>query len=188
MSAQDAPYNFATASELDPWVHGAERPCYDRPVPYAWGEVTRWEGFMQDQGIRRVLCLLDGAQLGRYPRPLLGAYEAAGLQVVHVPLEDFTLPEPSTLRGMLRALEDAEKAREAVVVHCSAGIGRTGGTLAAWLAWRHGLALDDSIARVRGHARLHGAYRDPLESGRGARAALERALGALPPRLQGTGG
>lgn len=74
--------------------------------------------------------------------------EAAGLDALHLPVDDFQAP---TTRQLLRALAfiDSSLAENMpVAVHCLAGQGRTGTILAAWLL-RSGLSADDAIAEIR---------------------------------------
>lgn len=96
---------------------------------------------LRSHGIQSVLTLTE--------TPLLAhVLEAAGLEALHVPVDDFHAP---TTQQLLRALAfiDASLAENMpVVVHCLAGQGRTGTILAAWLL-RSGLSADDAIAEIR---------------------------------------
>jgi atypical dual specificity phosphatase len=72
----------------------------------------------------------------------------AGLLVFHVPIEDMEAPTQDQLDRCVSAIARANEKSMGVVVHCGAGLGRTGVVLAAYLVHK-GLAAREAISRVR---------------------------------------
>lgn len=140
---------FGPAAEDEPTVFGAPRPGYPlHRVPPA--AVAQWLAFMDAQRVRRVVCLLTAEQLAYYD-DLPASYRAhfGGACVRCAPIPDLYLADESTLtEGILPFLVDADLHGERTVVHCSAGIGRTGHVLAAWLVAGRGYSNQDAIAAV----------------------------------------
>ena len=59
-------------------------------------------------------------------RDLRALYTQDGFTVVHLPIADFGIPSASGLREALDATVREVQSGRHVVIHCSAGIGRTG--------------------------------------------------------------
>ena len=162
------PRNFAPASDRDALVFGADRPGYTAD------QVDAWIEFMLERGIRRVVCLLSDERLTRY-EDLIGAYSQRFSAVTHAAIDNHGLPSEATLERALAAIVEAERAGEPIVLHCAAGMGRTGLLASAWLCRRYGIDVDEAVAEVCSTALARGANRDPLEAGPGAREVIASA-------------
>ncbi|HEU4395034.1 MAG TPA: dual specificity protein phosphatase family protein [Planctomycetota bacterium] len=69
-------------------------------------------------------------------------------EVLHLPVRDMAAPTRAQLRRAARFLDRVIADGGRAVVHCTAGYGRTGTVLAAYLVWK-GADPDEAIHRVR---------------------------------------
>ncbi len=95
---------------------------------------------LREEGVGAVLSLTE-------QKPA-GDPGAAGLEALHVPLVDFGTPSMEDLGRAVGWISEQVQAGRAVVVHCFAGLGRTGTVLAAWLV-SEGLAPEEAVEEVR---------------------------------------
>jgi protein-tyrosine phosphatase len=105
-------------------------------------------------GVDILVCALtdeDFADAGLTDEPR--AAIAAGLEFVHLPIPDWTVPDREQILPTLRDLAARLDAGAGIVAHCWAGIGRSS-LLAASIMVLRGLEPDDAWARIskaRGH-------------------------------------
>lgn len=111
----------------------------NRPGMYGpLGEDLR---FLRSEGVGAIVSLtalpLDGEQL-----------RLAEIDCLHEPVVDFTAPDAAQLERILEFIDAQSRAGRVVLVHCGAGLGRSGTVAAAWLV-RSGMEARAAIERVR---------------------------------------
>lgn len=67
----------------------------------------------------------------------------------HMPVNDFAAPEHLQVMRFCELVDRSRDQHERVMVHCLAGIGRTGTFLASYLMWDEGLNARQALTRVR---------------------------------------
>lgn len=72
----------------------------------------------------------------------------AGLLLMHVPMVDMEPPTDDQIDRCISTIQKANDCQMGVVVHCGAGLGRTGVVIACYFVTK-GLTASNAIARVR---------------------------------------
>ena len=102
-------------------------------------ELTRDLQLLKRQGVNAVVSLT--------PEPLdIRTLRQFGMESLHLPVEDMSPPSVEQMLQFARFVDG--RPTSAIVIHCSAGIGRTGSMLAAYLIWT-GTDPESAINRIR---------------------------------------
>lgn len=120
-------------------------------MPFSsYDQVEVWQSYL-DQDIGLVVVLTEQQEYLVYAMKDLPAfYKSNGLDVLHLPVPDFGVPsDPDEWEKGIKTVVDALKEGRNVVVHCLAGLGRTGVFLACLAKETLGLSGDQSISWVR---------------------------------------
>lgn len=116
--------------EIEGKLARSSRPGYDEDNNHSIGRdvVDTWLADIQRMGIRSIICLLGEDQLSYYLsllKPLPEYYRTAGFNVVHIPAMDHRQP-PLTDEQLEQIWQEFSTLPKPVLIHCSAGVDRTG--------------------------------------------------------------
>jgi len=167
-------HRFAPAAPDESFVYGSCTPGWHSAVSHDTA-IGDWIEFMQAEGIERVCCLLSGCQLDDCGSILDHYYDAFDAEnVLHAPVRDHHLvPESVLVEEILPFLAESREREQPVVVHCLAGIGRTGQVLAAWLVYNHDIGPEGAIETVQQQGR------DPMDAVQMGNATEDELLARL---------
>ena len=121
------------------------------PMP---GRFETWLAFREEarsEGLQAVVCLAPRSELAELSPDYHAALARGGLPFrwMNVPMRNFGLPEdPAGFRRDIAAIAQQVRSGDVVLLHCAAGLGRTG-TAAACLLKALGLDAGEALQRVR---------------------------------------
>ena len=121
------------------------------PMP---GRFQAWSAFTAEaerSGLGLVVCLTPRPELAELSPDYHAAIGHGRLPFrwMHVPMRNFGLPEdPAAFRRDVGTIADTLRAGKSVLLHCAAGMGRTG-TAAACVLKALGLDAQQALQRIR---------------------------------------
>lgn len=121
--------------------------------PGLLGDIEADLSALASEGIDTLVSLTER----RFPEERLKPYGIAGR---HLPISDMGVPSIHAAAGLCRDITRMRDDGAQVVLHCEAGLGRTGTLLAAYLVWQ-GASAQAAVDEVRGVIR--GALQTPSQ-------------------------
>jgi len=100
---------------------------------------------LYQQGFRSIISLLDERE--QSPHYDIEEVGEMGFRRFSIPVKDFSAPRPDDFRAFLEAIHHVLNEGK-VLVHCEAGLGRTG-TMAAAYWIDKGLSVNEAIRKIR---------------------------------------
>lgn len=130
---------------------GLPGPIYRSPMPFGpydpQGEMLN---HYREQGVDTILVLVEEEEaLAKTQRNLLALYTNLGFEVLQYPIPDFSIPAVGLIDEAIATCIQRAQTGHSVVVHCNAGIGRTGLVMACLAKRILGLDGGQAVEWVR---------------------------------------
>jgi protein tyrosine phosphatase domain-containing protein 1 len=158
------PENSFSIGEITELPFGFPGRVFRSPMPFsAFDSKTDLIEVYRQYDISVIVLLIEDQEcFEKSGKHLRGDYLRQGFEVIYLPIPDFTLPERRDLEVALEAALKYAQEGKNLVVHCHAGIGRTGLFLACLAERALRLSGKDAIDWLRQY--IPGAVETPEQS------------------------
>jgi protein-tyrosine phosphatase len=121
------------------------------PLPYGDFDPTQQVIHLyKKEGVHVVVMLVSSEEAkAKTGRDLVRLYKEAGLDVITIPIPDFSVPALEPFWRALKLTQAQARAGQNVAVHCNAGIGRTGLFMACLTRQILGFSGEEAVVWVR---------------------------------------
>ncbi|MDB5753062.1 MAG: phosphatase [Ramlibacter sp.] len=130
---------------------GIEGRLWLGPMPGRFEPWPQFQSRAQTSALALVVCLTPRSELSELSPQYLAAVDCGRLPFrwLHLPMRNFGSPEdPQAFRRGIGDVAAALRGGDAVLLHCAAGVGRTG-TAAACVLKAVGMDVPQALQRVR---------------------------------------
>lgn len=101
---------------------------------------TRDWPFLKEIGIKHVINLMMEPHNNQF-------VETFGIKVFHVPVKNYSPPSMEQIEQVINFIE--ENRHDKILIHCWAGLGRTGTIVACYLIKHENMSADKAIKHIR---------------------------------------
>ncbi|UCD98157.1 MAG: dual specificity protein phosphatase family protein [Chloroflexota bacterium] len=116
----------------------------------------------QENDISMVVVLTSDEEMDQVTgRRLRSLYQASGLEILSFPIPDFNVPDIDLLHQVVAQVSTRAQSGQSTVIHCHAGLGRTGMFLACLAKMDMNFTAQEAVAWVRKN--LPGAIEVPSQ-------------------------
>lgn len=111
-------------------------------MPGLYNDLSEDIDFLMENQIGTVVSLTED------PLPPV-LFNSAGIKLIHMPVVDFSVPTFEQADDFIKIVQQHYKTQFAVLVHCWAGMGRTGLMVACYFAWKNKISGAEAIELAR---------------------------------------
>lgn len=141
-------------AELTELPYGFAGMVYRSPLPLSpyYDPEQRLLGAYQEAGVKMIVMLTTEEEAYEITGlNLRSLYQSAGFEVLYIPVPDYSIPDQDELNEPIQQVIAAARRGKTIVIHCHAGLGRTGMFAACLAKAVFGMNGEDAVNWVRQH-------------------------------------